>query len=319
VHVRLSVYVIAILVGLPIGGVVVPSSAFEPGWGTAVSLKIGGGDALYPQVAVDPRGNAIVLWFQYDENPSDGADGNLWAARFTPLEGWGAPVIVSRLNALTADGQSGWYRVATDSRGNTFAIWVDHERATHLSTVLASRFVPEAGWGPSESFDESDVGGAGVGGPPQIAFDGQGNAIAVWTKGSDTAASRYVLDVGWDQATQVGVPYEGGTCDIGFGDAGGRTEPQGALDRVPKGQQGLRVALELYFYNECGFSRSVLNCMTNLHCEDRIIKKNIRENSEYEKELVALTGAKTVPVLVIDGKALCGSEEINKYLVVEFV
>jgi len=220
VHVRLSVYVIAILVGLPIGGVVVPSSAFEPGWGTAVSLKIGGGDALYPQVAVDPRGNAIVLWFQYDENPSDGADGNLWAARFTPLEGWGAPVIVSRLNALTADGQSGWYRVATDSRGNTFAIWVDHERATHLSTVLASRFVPEAGWGPSESFDESDVGGAGVGGPPQIAFDGQGNAIAVWTKGSDTAASRYVLDVGWDQATQVGVPYEGGTCDIGFGDAG---------------------------------------------------------------------------------------------------
>ena len=79
------------------------------------------------------------------------------------------------------------------------------------------------------------------------------------------------------------------------------------------------MALELYFYNECGFSRSVLNCMTNLHCEDRIIKKNIRENSEYEKELVALTGAKTVPVLVIDGKALCGSEEINKYLVVEFM
>ncbi len=25
------------------------------------------------------------------------------------------------------------------------------------------------------------------------------------------------------------------------------------------------MALELYFYNECGFSQSVLNCMTNLH------------------------------------------------------
>jgi len=79
------------------------------------------------------------------------------------------------------------------------------------------------------------------------------------------------------------------------------------------------MALELYFYSECGFSQSVLNCMTNLHCEDKIVKKNIRENPEYETELIALTGAKTVPVLAIEGKPLRGSEEINKYLVVEFL
>ncbi len=79
------------------------------------------------------------------------------------------------------------------------------------------------------------------------------------------------------------------------------------------------MSLELYFYNECGFSRSVLNCMANLHCEDKITRKNIRENPEYEKELVALTGAKTVPVLVIDGKPLRGSEEINRYLVEKFL
>jgi glutaredoxin-related protein len=78
------------------------------------------------------------------------------------------------------------------------------------------------------------------------------------------------------------------------------------------------MALELYFYNECGFSQSVLNCMTN-HCEDKIIKKNIRENPEYENELIALCGAKTVPVLVIDGKPLKGSEEINQFLVGKFL
>ena len=77
--------------------------------------------------------------------------------------------------------------------------------------------------------------------------------------------------------------------------------------------------LELYFYNECGFSQSVLNCMTNLGCEDKIIKKNIRENPEYERELIALCGAKTVPVLVIDGKPLRGSEEISQYLVGKFL
>ena len=79
------------------------------------------------------------------------------------------------------------------------------------------------------------------------------------------------------------------------------------------------MSLELYFYNECGFSRSVLNCMSNLHCEDKITKKNIRENPEYEKELIALTDAKTVPVLVIDGKPLRGSEEINRFLVGKFL
>ena len=79
------------------------------------------------------------------------------------------------------------------------------------------------------------------------------------------------------------------------------------------------MAMDLYFYNECGFSQSVLNCMINLHCENKITKKNIRENSEYETELIALTGAKTVPVLVVDGKPLKGSEEINQFLVGKFM
>jgi glutaredoxin-related protein len=79
------------------------------------------------------------------------------------------------------------------------------------------------------------------------------------------------------------------------------------------------MTLELYYYTECGFSQTVLNCMSNLHCEDKIMKKNIRENPAYESELIALTGAKTVPVLVIDGKPLNGSDQINQYLVGKFL
>ena len=59
--------------------------------------------------------------------------------------------------------------------------------------------------------------------------------------------------------------------------------------------------------------------MTNLHCDDKILKKNIRENPEFEKELIALCGAKTVPVLVVDGKPLRGSEEISQFLVGKFL
>ena len=79
------------------------------------------------------------------------------------------------------------------------------------------------------------------------------------------------------------------------------------------------MSLELYFYNECGFCQSVLNCMTNLRIEEKVLKKNIRENPEYEKELIALTGAKTVPVLVMDGKPMSGSEQINQFLVGKFL
>jgi glutaredoxin len=63
----------------------------------------------------------------------------------------------------------------------------------------------------------------------------------------------------------------------------------------------------------------VLNCMVNLHCEDKIVKKNIRENPDNEKELIQLTGAKTVPVLVFDGNLIKGSEEINQFLVGKFL
>jgi glutaredoxin-related protein len=79
------------------------------------------------------------------------------------------------------------------------------------------------------------------------------------------------------------------------------------------------MALELYFYNECGFCQSVLNCMSNLHCSDKVVMKNIRENPDYEQELVGLTGAQTVPVLVVDGKPVRGSEEISQFLVEKFL
>ena len=79
------------------------------------------------------------------------------------------------------------------------------------------------------------------------------------------------------------------------------------------------MALELYFYDECGFCQTVLNCMSNLHCEDKVVLKNTREDPAYEQELIGLTGGKTVPVLVVDGKPLPGSEQISQYLVGKFM
>ena len=77
--------------------------------------------------------------------------------------------------------------------------------------------------------------------------------------------------------------------------------------------------LELYFYNECGFSQRVLNTISNLGIGSKIIKKNIRENANYEKELIDLCGDGQVPTLKIDGNPMRGSEEINQFLVDHFL
>lgn len=76
--------------------------------------------------------------------------------------------------------------------------------------------------------------------------------------------------------------------------------------------------LELYFRTDCGFSQSVLNSITNLKVGDKIVMKNVREESEYENKLVQLCGNGEVPTLVVDGKPMRGSEDINKFLVDNF-
>jgi len=77
--------------------------------------------------------------------------------------------------------------------------------------------------------------------------------------------------------------------------------------------------LELYFYQQCGFSRSVLNTINNLGIADKVTMKDIREQVEYEDELVAICGDSTVPTLVVNGEVMRESEVINGFLVDQFL
>ena len=77
--------------------------------------------------------------------------------------------------------------------------------------------------------------------------------------------------------------------------------------------------LELFFHNDCGFSKSVLNTITNLGISKKINLKNIRENTDFEHELIKLCGDATVPTLVVDGKPMRESEDIKRFLVDTFL
>jgi len=79
------------------------------------------------------------------------------------------------------------------------------------------------------------------------------------------------------------------------------------------------MTLELYYFPECGFSRSVLNTITNLKIQDQVVLKNIRESAEFENELSQLCGDTKVPTLKVDDKPMRESEAIKAFLVSEFM
>ncbi len=77
--------------------------------------------------------------------------------------------------------------------------------------------------------------------------------------------------------------------------------------------------LELYFHQQCGFSRSVLNTINNLGISANVTLKDIREQVEFEKELVAKCGDSTVPTLMVDGEMMRESDAIKSFLVDKFL
>ncbi len=185
--------------------------ALAAGWGAAELFETdNAGGATAPQVALDPNGNAVVVW-----NQSDGTRSNIWANRFTPAVGWGVPERIETDNAGSASSP----QVATDPNGNAVAVWQQWD-GTGTTNIWANRFTLAAGWGVAERIETDNAGNAQA---PQVALDSNGNAVAVWQQFDGTRtniwANRFTLAAGWGAAERIET-----------GNAGGASLPQVALD-----------------------------------------------------------------------------------------
>ncbi|MGC2166119.1 MAG: hypothetical protein WA632_08920, partial [Gallionella sp.] len=158
-------------------------------WGSAALIETdNGGDASYPQIAVDADGNALAVWQQYD-----GTRNNIWANRYTAGAGWGTAELIE-----TDTGDAGEPQIAIDAGGNALAVWEQND-GTHYN-ILANRYTAGAGWGTAEPIETDDTGDAYI---PKIAFGSSGNALAVWQQYDGTRdsiwANRYTTG-GWGTA-----------------------------------------------------------------------------------------------------------------------
>ncbi len=167
----------------------------EAGWGTASLLEMDDlGDNMYPQLAMDAQGTAIVVWdHSTPSNPFPGCFDAIYSNRFVAGVGWGTatPVVTG-----TREEDCLFVRdIAVDERGNGIALW-DGDGG-----VWASRFESSTGWGAATRIGSGDH--------PRLAVEADGTAIAVWHAWEETRtrfdiwANHFVSGVGWGAATLI--------------------------------------------------------------------------------------------------------------------
>lgn len=135
-------------------------------WSGPLALSSPDEDATAPRVAVDPAGNAAVVWTGF-------RGGGVQVVRVAtrPAGGaWSAPRALSDV-----EGSARAPDVAVDGDGDLVAIWCEQTGPNRDVVRTASR--PLGGeWSSPVDLSDAELGAAW----PQVAVDPQGNATALW-------------------------------------------------------------------------------------------------------------------------------------------
>jgi hypothetical protein len=142
------------------------------GWGTPVTIESGSGDARNPRIAMDPNGNAIAVWEQFN-----GTRYSIFANRYTAGGSWGSAVAID----ASSTGTSANPQIAMDSNGNAFAVWEQYDAAMTRDSIRANRYaVSGSAWGTEATIDSGGTGNTGASANPRVVVGSGGGAIAVW-------------------------------------------------------------------------------------------------------------------------------------------
>lgn len=126
-------------------------------------------DAIEPAVAIDPAGDAVVVWRYFD-----GTDQVIEAADRPAAGSFSEPEVLSSSGVDSFEPE-----VAMDGAGNAIAVW---EEVGATETLVRSSFRPQNGdFEPAD--DISEAGESSIG--PEIAMTPGGFATVVWTQNEE--------------------------------------------------------------------------------------------------------------------------------------
>jgi len=135
------------------------------GWDVAELIEADdSGPAVYPQVAIDPNGNAVAAWRHWD-----GIRYNIWSNRYAAGAGWGLAELLE-----TADGAALDQQVTVHPNGNAVAVW--KQRGSNEDNIWSNRYTAGAGWGGAQLLETNERRAFG----PQVTADPNGDALVVW-------------------------------------------------------------------------------------------------------------------------------------------
>ena len=140
------------------------------------TLSAAGQDASDPQIAVDLKGNAFVIW-----NRRDGANERVQLRRRSASGNLGP------IQTLSAAGQNGLdARIAIDAKGRAFVVWRRSDGAN--ARIQLRRRSASGNLGPVQTLSAAGQDA----GEPHVGVDARGNVFVVWRR-SDGANDRIQL------------------------------------------------------------------------------------------------------------------------------
>ncbi len=161
------------------------------GWGDAeLVFTDNAWDIRNLEIAADTHGNVMVVWQQ---------GGILGTNRYDSANGWGTPSLIYEFDEFMSEPQ-----IAVDDDGGALAVW-HHVNNYGYVAIKSKRYTTSQGWDNANTVlaDPNSVG------PPQIAMNGSGQAIAVWDAYDNTSLSynvwarRFIPGTGWEAATMI--------------------------------------------------------------------------------------------------------------------
>jgi PKD domain len=158
------------------------------GWQTPVDLSVADDDSELPVVAVDPRGDATVVWVDESDD--------IVKAAVRPAGGaWSVPV---DLSAASGGGlqHNPDPHVVVDAHGDAAAVWEFYDAVHETDSVQATVRPAGGAWEAPVDLDSGELSVAN----PRLAIDPQGDVTAVWSSlksiGANDVARAAVLPAG---------------------------------------------------------------------------------------------------------------------------
>jgi len=176
-----------------------PARAAAPsGWEPAQTVDEVPGGVGSPSIAMDPWGNALAAWNQWD-----GASVSVYASRYDNGVGWWSATLLENQS-----GNAEEVAVAMDSGGNAWVVWTLWDGTE--TNVSARRYSYSDGWAPVQTID--DLGNSGEADDPRIVMNGAGDGVLAWRQ-FDGVGNRLYASVSqaggdWSQFMDVSGPAE---------------------------------------------------------------------------------------------------------------